>query len=97
MATSTYTEHPPIYYSVRTLVRFAFWSALTLGSAFGLSTLANHINARDSKPVCDITVNRNFTWTWNSPAVPLTDCLAPEDIVVNIDGTWDWFDPYING
>jgi hypothetical protein len=35
----------------------------------------------------------DFTWAWNGVAVPLTDCLAPEDVVINVDGSWGWFNP----
>lgn len=99
MATTTYQQHPPIYYTVRSAVRWVFWTTFATvllgGLMVGLDAISR-INS-DPKPVCDITVNRDFTWNWNSVAIPLTDCSAPEDIVVNSDGTWEWYDPYIHG
>lgn len=97
MATTTYTQHPPIYYTVRSCVRWLFWTVLGFAIFAGLVRLSDAIYLRNADPVCNVNVARDFTWTWNGTAVPLTECRSPEDIVLNQNGTWEWYDSYIHG
>ena len=85
-------EKSPAYYTLRTFVRVTVWGLLT-SLVIVLATLLITGGSEEAKPVCDISLNVNFTWTWNSPAVLLNDCLAPEDVVINVDGSWKWFNP----
>jgi len=85
-------EKSPAYYTLRTFVRVTVWGLLT-SLVVVLATLLITGGSEEAKPVCDISLNVNFTWTWNSPAVLLNDCLPPEDVVINVDGSWKWFNP----
>lgn len=85
-------QRSPIYYTTRTLVRLTVWGVVT-ALGVGLAVLLISSNTGASKAMCDISLKPDFTWDWNSAAVPLTDCLPPEDVVVNVDGSWDWFNP----
>ncbi len=84
-------QRSPIYYTVRTFVRVTVWGAAILGAALAVLLVSG--SKESSKPVCDISMKPDFTWAWNGAAVPLTDCLAPEDVVINVDGSWGWFNP----
>jgi hypothetical protein len=85
-------QRSPIYYTVRTFVRVTVWGVVTaLGVTLAVLLISG--SKESSKPVCDISVKPDFTWAWNGVAVPLTDCLAPEDVVIHVDGSWDWFNP----
>lgn len=97
MATTTYKQHPPIYYTIRSAVRWVFWTLLATVILGGCMAGLDAIQSRNAKPMCDITVNRDFTWEWNGTPVALTECAPPEDIVINTNNTWDWYDPYIHG
>lgn len=97
MATTTYRQHPPIYYTIRTCVRWLFWTTVATAILSGVMVTLDYFQYRNADPVCDVTVNRDFTWKWNGTPVALSECRAPSDIVLNDDGRWDWFDPYIHG
>lgn len=85
-------QRSPIYYTVRTVVRVTVWGVVTaLGAALAVLLISG--SKESSKAVCDISLKPDFTWAWNGAAVPLTDCLAPEDVVINVDGSWGWFNP----
>lgn len=94
MATNTY--HTNTYYIVRAIVRkvvrWVFWGIIIVMFGVGIGKLSVILND-NGKPMCDVTVNRDFTWNWNGTAVDLTTCNAPEDIVLDLDGTWEWFNP----
>ncbi len=92
----TYYYHSPMYYKVRSVVRFAFWSAVGLGVFSLLNFVLNGVSEDNSKPVCDVTLDRDFTWSWNGTAIHLTTCDSPQDVVLNVDGTWRWFDPVVD-
>ena len=85
-------QRSPIYYTTRTLVRVTVWGVVTaLGAALAVLLISG--SNESSKAMCDISLKPDFTWAWNSAAVPLTDCLPPEDVVINVDGSWGWFNP----
>ena len=92
----TYYHHTPLYYKIRTVVRTVFWTAVALGAFVALNAFLNGVQDKNSKPVCDVTLERDFTWSWNGTAIHLTTCDSPEDVVLNVDGTWRWFDPIID-
>ena len=85
-------KHGKGYYKTRTVVRFIFWGTVGSLAIIGCSTVADKLNGTD-KAVCNVSLNEDFSWQWNGNAVPLTDCLAPEDVILNENGTWDWFNP----
>lgn len=83
MTTTTY--HPPIYYSVRTVVRWVFWSLAMWGLLLTLSWVSN----LGDKPECPITLNDDFTYTANKTFV-LGECYAGHNITLNGNNTWEW-------
>jgi hypothetical protein len=85
-------EKSSAYYTLRTFVRIIVWGLAT-SVVVVLATLLITSDNRETKPICDISLKPNFTWSWNSTAVPLINCLAPEDVVINVDGSWGWFNP----
>jgi hypothetical protein len=85
------TTHTPIYFAVRSAVRFLFWgcalSALTIGVV--------KVSEMGDKPECDVHLNFNFTWNTDdfaslNPNMTLNDCRHPDDVILSMDGTWDW-------
>jgi hypothetical protein len=80
----TTTYHPPIYYRVRSVVRWTFWTSIFFLTVVYLGYVVN-----TNKPDCDIQVDRNFTWS-NPKGVDITACSAPNNVILNKDGTWRW-------
>jgi hypothetical protein len=78
--------HPPIYYTVRTIVRFMFWTAVLFGLLFAV-TKANGENNE-----CDVVVTQSFSWRWADDAKvrDLDKCSDPANTVLNEDGTFIW-------
>jgi hypothetical protein len=85
-------EKSSTYYALRTFVRIIVWGLAT-SVVVVLATSLITSGSKETKPTCDVSLNVNFTWDWNSPAIPLTNCLAPEGVVINVDGSWGWFNP----
>lgn len=83
-------KHPPIYYKIRSAVRFAFWGSLAAGTLIGAMRLTE-----DKRPECDVKLNFDFTWNSEDFAslnegLTLDQCRQPDDVVLHMDGTWDW-------
>ena len=77
--------HPPIYYKVRSIVRWLFWTmvyfiALVL---FGL------VLEGDQSQECDVDLLFNFTWTSDKP-IDLSQCVPPSNVTLFRDGRWAW-------
>ena len=88
--------HPPIYYTVRTAVRFTFWSSLVLGTVIIGRWIVNRAYD-DGRPACPVVVNRDFTWSRVGDPFHLAECRPPTGIVLERDGTWRWHDPELDG
>lgn len=98
MATRTYKYHPPIYYTIRSIVRFVFWTTIATAVTFALVMGAERISEHGMLPVCDVTVDyEDFTWVWNGTPTSLSECRSPEDIVLLDNHYWEWYDPIIHG
>lgn len=83
------TFHPPIYYKVRSVVRFVFWFAVAVAFVFGFGALVNR-NDDDARN-CPVELWRDFTWTSiNNQTFDLDACEHPTGIVLLPDGTWWW-------
>lgn len=82
---NNYTTHPPIYYTIRTIVRATFWSLLALGTLYSLTTLLV-----DNRESCDITIRTGGTWVANNEPVNVTKCVAPQYMILHQNGTWEW-------
>lgn len=81
-------NHPPVYYDIRTAVRFAFWSSLAIGLVI---TLTSHLG--DHRPSCDIQVVSASPPMWESrdgAPIDVSKCVAPAYMVLNQDGSWQW-------
>lgn len=81
------TYHPPIYYTVRSVVRVVFWTTIYFLVVLGLST---GLKAMENEPnECQVNLFRDFTW---SPigSVDLFSCQHPTNIILLSDGTWIW-------
>lgn len=77
--------HPPIYYTIRTIVRGVFWGTLAFLSLWLIVESTD-----DDRPYCDVAINFDFTWEWQSEPTDLSSCRHPELTILNPDGTWDW-------
>ena len=89
----TYRKHSPIYYPIRTCVRFVFWTGLAGSLIVGGSALVDHFYG-DDRPECDVTTNVDFTWTPNTTTpIDLATCQHPTGIVLESDRTWRWYEP----
>jgi hypothetical protein len=80
-----------LYYTVRTAVRFVFWSSVIAGLALGTIKFSEIGDA----PRCDVTLNFDFTWNVKefstlNPNTTLSECTHPQDVILSFDGTWDW-------
>ncbi len=80
----TTTQHTPMYYKVRSVVRWTFWSGVFF---FGVVFIGRAVDT--DAPRCDVQVNRDFTWT-NERGVDISKCSAPKNVILHSDGTWDW-------
>jgi len=77
--------HPPIYYTIRTCVRFVFYTSIALLLILAFAELAD-----DDRPECDVITHDNFTWEWNQTPVDLDSCIHPWLTILNPDGTYEW-------
>ena len=87
MTTKQY--HPPIYYTVRSAVRWVFWTGVAFLVVLGFGKLVKA--SEHQKPACRVNLNLNFTW---SPidSVDLDKCQHPRNVVLHEGGTWEWKD-----
>ena len=82
----TYTTHPPIYYTVRSIVRFTFWGIIGTIGIYLCFTLMASANAYNP---CPIELNRDFTYT-TTEWYPTMDCDLPENVELDLRGNWWW-------
>jgi hypothetical protein len=80
----TTTQHPQIYYTVRSIVRWTFWTGVVF---LGVVFIGRSVDTAPAR--CDIQLERNFTWT-NDKGVDISKCSAPHNVVLRSDGTWGW-------
>jgi hypothetical protein len=85
-------KHAPIYYTIRTAVRVAFWGGLASATLLGLVELTD-----DDRPDCNITINANFTWEVGDYKArygdqPVTECYIDPMYVLHDDGRWSWIE-----
>ena len=81
------TFHPPIYYKVRSVVRFVFWFGLALSFILAFGRIVND----DEKDRCPVDLWQNFTWSSvDNKTFNLDTCQHPTGIVLLPDGTWWW-------
>jgi hypothetical protein len=90
--------HSPAYYRIRSIVRLAFW--LGVSALVALATylvLQNSpLLAENSKPECDLVINKDFTWDVSAFRLVHGDtdpnnCRNLDPIMVlSMDGSWDW-------
>lgn len=85
--------HPPVYYTVRSFVRFAVWMLLVAIFLGGCTALSLSL---DEPPRCDVHLSAASTWTADHP-VNLSRCTHPDGILLNADGTWQPWDETVNG
>lgn len=78
--------HPPIYYTIRTLVRTVFWGGLATLSIYGLMHWASSANAYNP---CPIKLHSNFTYS-TTEWYPTMECDMPENVEVDLQGNWWW-------
>lgn len=79
-----------VYYSVRTLVRWVFWSTILFLIVVGLGTVLEFFDKSDENQ-CDVAVHFDFTWDSRSgDYVNVDRCNHPRDVVLLQDGTWIW-------
>jgi len=84
------TTHSPLYYGVRSAVRFVFWGTAGVLSVFGIGRLADIANT-DNDNSCPIVLGKNFTWENDGQVfVDISKCDAPTNVTLNQNGTWGW-------
>ena len=84
------TTKTPLYYRIRSIVRFAFWGGLIMIALFGITRLADILDPHNDNP-CPIVLNANFTWENDGQMfVDITKCDAPSNATLHQDGTWEW-------
>lgn len=88
--------HPPIYYTVRTAVRFTFWTGVAAGTFATASWIVDKAY-EDDRPACPVSVEVDFTWERTGEPFTLAECRPPTGIVLENDGTWRWSDPESDG
>ena len=77
--------HPPIYYKIRTVVRFAFWGSV----GAGLTACASWFAQLDDKPACPITLNSDFTYESHG-SFDRSSCDAGRNVVLVDSTRWEW-------
>lgn len=85
-------KHAPIYYTIRTIVRAAFWGGLAGATMLTLLEISD-----DDRPDCGIKIHANFTWDVQDyvnryGSQPVTDCYIDPLYQLNADGTWSWIE-----
>lgn len=79
-------KHPPVYYTVRSLVRRVVWGGLAFGLVLGAVSYFG-----DDTPLCDIRIVSASPPLWESDTpVDVRECVAPQYMVLNQDGSWHW-------
>lgn len=83
--------HTPIYYKVRSVVRFAFWASLFGGTVLIGKWLVDTAYS-DQRPACPVDIKPDFTWAKSGADInfALAECRPPRNIVLYNDGTWGW-------
>lgn len=81
---TTTRKHPPIYYKVRSVVRWTFWTGIAM---LGVVYLGRVVDTAPTK--CDVQVNRDFTWS-NPKGVDISQCSHPVNVILHEEGTWEW-------
>lgn len=83
--------HTPIYYKVRSAVRFAFWASLFGGTVLVGKWLVDTAYG-DQRPACPVDIKPDFTWAKSGADInfALAECRPPQNIVLYNDGTWGW-------
>jgi len=81
----TTTPNPPIYYTIRNLVRAAVWFLLPIAA---LSAVIVSVQPAEL-PDCPITFNRDFTYE-NHGYVDGMSCHMPYNVEIDGQGTWRW-------
>lgn len=78
--------HPPIYYKVRSVVRWVFWTGIVM---LGVVYLGRVVDTQP--PTCNVRVNFDFTWD-NPNNVDISKCQHPDNVVLHRNGTWKWLE-----
>jgi hypothetical protein len=84
-------KHPPVYYHIRSAVRWSL--VVAIGSAATIGVIK--VSEMGQLPECDVHINVDFTWNSQdfaslNPGKTLSDCRHPDDVILNTDGTWSW-------
>lgn len=84
----TYTKHlhPPVYYTVRSIVRFFFWGTIGTALIYGVMLMTFSANAYNP---CPINLHSNFTYS-TTEWYPTMKCDMPENVEVDLQGNWWW-------
>ena len=80
-----------MYYTVRTAVRFTFWSSLVVGLVFTVVK----VSEIGLNPPCPSVLNVDFTWSAKDANTKVSDidlsaCEHPNYVILYNDGTWGW-------
>lgn len=78
--------HPPIYYTVRTCVRFVFWGSIATLAIWAVMLIGVKANAYNP---CPINLHSNFTYS-TTEWYPTMECDMPENVEVDLQGNWWW-------
>lgn len=86
-----YRAHPPVYYTIRTLVRVAFWGsalALLLGAVYGVAKAFDEWNTLP----CEVSLSADFTWDWvdGTGTRDINNCAHPINTILYSNHTYEW-------
>jgi hypothetical protein len=83
----TTTYHSEMYYKVRSVVRWVFWTSVAFLAITGFGKVVKALENEPSK--CAVALNRDFTWEATG-SVDLAECRHPNNVVLLPGGTWVW-------
>jgi len=83
--TGAFKQHPPIYYTVRSLIRWTVWLVLPM---IVMSALIVSIQPAEL-PDCPLTFNRDFTYE-DHGYVEGMSCHMPYNVAIDGEGAWHW-------
>ena len=79
--------HPPIYYTIRSVVRWAFWTGLAMGLFATAGWVSSTMSGEQS--ACPVSLRPDFTYVQVEP-FDVGECEPPPYVVLYDSETWGW-------
>lgn len=81
--------HPPIYYTIRSIIRWTFWSGVVFVLIIIFGKFVSLFDGEPDTP-CPAILNIDFTWSPAVDSIDLKSCRHPNNVILKEDGTWEW-------